>query len=109
MSGVELISAEITSNNRKKAAWNIVESESADAAKLNIIFEYGISGDFLICTKESDMKWSDAIQNNIDITLGLNRYTDQFSLASGGFLEDEFFRMRLVFKGDSMTLSVHEK
>lgn len=109
MSGVELISAEITSNNRKKAAWNITESESAEAAKLNIIFEYGISGDFLICTKESDMKWSDAIQNNIDITLGLNRYTDQFSLASGGFLEDEFFRMRLVFKGDSMILSIHEK
>ena len=108
LSGVEQISAEITQNNRKKAAWNIVESESADAARLHIVFNYGISGDFLICKKESDMAWSDVIQNNIDITLGLKRYNDQFSLTSGGVLKDEFFEMSLKFKGDSMILSVQE-
>lgn len=109
LTGVENISILASTGNRKKAAWNVQQSDLAETTRLNIVFDYGLTGKFVICSKKSDMAWSDVLENNIDLTVSTNTIENAFNLNAGGSFEDEFFKMELEFKGNNMLLNVTEK
>lgn len=105
-SNVENVWMEVSSSNRKNSSWDIMSSDSDTAAKLRIDFDYGLTGKFVVCSKESDVVWTDAIQDYIDISFGAED-SIQFSLL-GGTYKDSFYEFELEFKGNKMILNVSE-
>ena len=106
-SNVENVWLELSASNRKQAAWDIMDSDNATAVDLRIDLDYGLTGKFVICTKESDMAWSDAIEDKILLSFGADDCVE-YSLLGGTFT-DSFYKFELEFSGNKMLLNVTEK
>ncbi len=100
------------SDRSNYSLWDIVNSaDEMSRANLEIDFDYGMTGNFLICTKESSLDWSDAIQNGIDLSFdgGAKRFTDLFQLDKRtNTYSDSFYSFELKTNGNKMILAVSE-
>ena len=105
MEGVETV--EIILNDKsqaKQSLWDVT-MDSGDAVDLDINFDYGMTGDFLLATKKSDFDWEDVIDLN-DCTLYLG---ENNSLQLYGGCDYGDFKFELKEKGNQLILSVAEK
>lgn len=101
--------ADVSAKN--KSLWDITDSYMTQA-NLEIDFDYGMTGDFLVCTKESSVRWSDAFANGIDVSFneGLNILNDVFKISNrDNYYSDGFYEFELNLDGNKMILSVTEK
>ena len=114
LEGVEGVTLDISdSSNKNFSLWDIVDSAGYfTPTNLEIDFDYGMTGDFLICTKENSIAWRDAIQNGIDVSFdgGSTCYYDLFELDKrNNVYSDSFYTFELHTEGNKMILSVNEK
>ena len=96
---------------KNKSLWDITDSDMSQA-DLEIDFDYGMTGDFLICTKESSVNWSDALANGIDVSFneGYNVVEDVFKISNrDNYYSDGFYEFELKLDGNKMILNVTEK
>ena len=113
LAGVEGVTLDISDiGNKKLSLWDIVDSANGlTQTNLEIDFDYGMTGDFLICTKDSSIDWRDAIQNGIDVSFdgGSTCYYDLFELDKrNNVFSDSFYTFELHTNGNKMILSVSE-
>ena len=104
MEGVETV--EIILNDKsqaKQSLWDVT-MDSGDAVDLDINFDYGMTGDFLLATKKSDFDWDDVIDLSQCSLLIDGNTTDLSSL--GCSYGD--FSFELQEKGNKLILSVTE-
>ena len=111
--GVEIILLDISdSSTKNKSLWDIVKTDNMTETNLFIDFDYGMTGDFLLCTKESSVDWADAIAEDIFLmcddsqtqlcTFKVDRITNKY-------LADTFYDFELKLDGNKMILSVSDK
>ena len=87
----------------KQALWDVTD-DLGDAVDLNINFDYGMTGDFLLATKESGFDWDDVIDlNDCTLYLGENNSRQLY-----GGCEYGDFNFELIDKGNQLILSVAE-
>ena len=112
LTNVEKITLDISDTKSKNySMWDIVDSTDMIRSNLQIDFDYGLTGNFLICTKESSVDWDDAIQDGIDLSFngGVNIAYDLFSLNQvKNIYSDSFYTFELQTSGNKMILAVTE-
>ena len=105
MEGVETVELILNDKSQAKQSLWDVTMDSGDAVDLNINFDYGMTGDFLLATKKSGFDWEDVIDLN-DCTLYLG---ENNSLQLYGGCDYGDFNFELKEKGNQLILSVAEK
>ena len=104
MDGVETVELILNDKSQaKQSLWDVTR-DLGDAVDLNINFDYGMTGDFLLATKKSDFAWNDVIDLN-DCTLYLG---ENNSLQLYGGCDYGDFNFELKEKGNQLILSVTE-
>ncbi len=104
MAGVETVELILNDKSQAKQSLWDVTTDLGDAVDLNINFDYGMTGDFLLATKKSDFAWNDVIDLN-DCTLYLGE-NNTLQLYGGCDYGD--FNFELKEKGNQLILSVTE-
>lgn len=106
---VEFVSLDIGNSNKKNTSlWDITNCEDMTQSELIIDFDYGMTGTYLLCTKQADVSWSEAIADNI--TLDLEIDSTEFDLnARENIYSDGFYDYELEINGNKMLLTVTEK
>ena len=97
------------SSNQKTSLWDAVECADMTQTELEINFDYGMTGDFLLCTKESSIqKWTDIFYENIVVSYGELQYAGaSFDLNQRyNKFSDSFYEFELKADGDKLILSV---
>lgn len=100
------------SNNKNSSVWDIVECDNMTATELEIEFDYGMTGTYVVCNKAASVEWSDAIKDNkVTLDLGDNRGEVTFYLddSDNVYAADTFYDFELETKGNKMLLTVTEK
>ena len=104
MAGVETVELILNDKSQAKQSLWDVTTDLGDAVDLNINFDYGMTGDFLLATKKSGFDWDDVIDLN-DCTLYLG---ENNSLQLYGGCDYGDFNFELKEKGNQLILSVTE-
>ncbi|MBO5923732.1 MAG: hypothetical protein J6Q81_04380 [Lentisphaeria bacterium] len=105
MDGVETVELILNDKSQaKQSLWDVTK-DLGYAVDLNINFDYGMTGDFLLATKKSGFDWDDVIDLN-DCTLYLG---ENNSLQLYGGCDYGDFNFELKEKGNQLILSVAEK
>lgn len=107
--GVEELILEITDSGKKSASlWDAAAFDDTTKTDLNIDFDYGMTGDFVLCTKSSSTAWSDLVNEKIELDLG-DAMETTFNLSSqSNTYADAFYEFELKTKGNKMILSVKD-
>lgn len=114
LSNVEVIQLNVAdSGNKNSSLWDIVYSDNAGRVNLEIDFDYGMTGDFLVCTKESAIgDWGWVMANGVDLSFneGATALYDVFDLSRReNSYSDAFYDFELKLNGNKMILSVTDK
>lgn len=105
MDGVETVELILNDKSQaKQSLWDVTR-DLGDAVDLNINFDYGMTGDFLLATKKSGFDWDDVIDlNGCTLYFGENNSVQLYGGCDYGD-----FNFELKEKGNQLILSVAEK
>ena len=105
MDGVETVELILNDKSQaKQSLWDVTR-DLGDAVDLNINFDYGMTGDFLLATKKSDIQWDDVIDlSAVDLLIGEQSLDMEYNMCTYGDFDFE-----LKTKGNQLILSVAEK
>jgi hypothetical protein len=104
MDGVETVELILNDKSQAKQSLWDVTGDLGDAVDLNINFDYGMTGDFLLATKKSGFDWDDVIDlNGCTLYLGENNTLQLYGGCNYGD-----FNFELKEKGNQLILSVAE-
>lgn len=104
--GVDSLTLDI-SEKSKHSLWDAVDHEDITQTSLIIDFDYGMTGDFLLCTKESAInEWTDIFEDYVQINLG-GFTSESFDLSQRyNRFSDSFYEFELQADGNKLILSV---
>ena len=104
MDGVETVELILNDKSQaKQSLWDVTR-DLGDAVDLNINFDYGMTGDFLLATKKSGFDWDDVIDlNGCTLYFGENNSVQLYGGCDYGD-----FNFELKEKGNQLILSVAE-
>ncbi len=99
---VELIVNDAT--KARQALWDVTD-DFAGELDLDIKFDYGMRGDFVLATKKSDIQWDDVIDlNDVDLLIGEQSLDMEYNMCTYGDFDFE-----LKTKGNQLILSATER
>ncbi|MBR7121476.1 MAG: hypothetical protein IKC94_04465, partial [Lentisphaeria bacterium] len=105
MDGVETVELILNDKSQAKQSLWDVTTDLGDAVDLNINFDYGMTGDFLLATKKSDILWDDVIDFS-DVSLWING--NKLDMTSGVCTYEDF-DYELKAQGNKLLLAATEK
>ena len=99
---VELIVNDAT--KARQALWDVTDDFTGEL-DLDIKFDYGMRGDFVLATKKSDIQWDDVIDlSAVDLLIGEQSLDMAYNMCTYGDFDFE-----LKTKGNQLILSATER
>ena len=104
---VEGVLLDVSDSSKKNVSfWDITDAPDMEETTLIIDFDYGMTGDFLLCTKEAGMDWDDALNDQIFFYCSGDLVTDFDVTKINNEYSDGFYDFELKTSGNKMILSV---
>ena len=104
---VEGVLLDVSDSSKKNVSfWDIKDSPDMTETTLIIDFDYGMTGDFLLCTKEAGMDWDDALNDQIFFYCSGEEVTAFDVTKINNEYSDGFYDFELKTSGNKMILSV---